>query len=441
MKLTNILLYNTFRPYWEGIRASYWFIPSIMITSALLLGYLSTSWLPDITADATFKNTIRLLSPDTARTLASTVATSIITATSIAFSMTLVALTMASSQFGPRLLQTFMDDRGTQFVLGALTSTFIYCIFAVYYLGSETAQLASASLIGMLTMGIGIVDTIVLIYYIHHIARFIQVDEIIERCYQDCLARVNAQLPHTEKLADTIISIPVEMISLPVYAFPIKLEKSGYVQRIDYHGLLSQHREYINGFHLHIKAGDYVTHRQNVCTVYCIHPIEDDVLSSLKDHVVLGSRRTAIQDPTFGIKQIVEISLRALSPGINDPMTAMTCADRLTTICLNLSKRTFPGKATVNRDNEQWMIKKSFSFAQVIDTAFSQLRQAAARHPDVLIHLLHCLQKCQQESESYKDLFNQHIQAVFDSADISNLAEYDRESLNAAYVAALRISN
>lgn len=440
MKLSNILLYNTLRPYWESVRASYWFIPSIMITGALLLGYLSTSWLPEITANAAFKNEMRLLSPEASRTLASTVATSIITATSIAFSMTLVALTMASSQFGPRLLQTFMDDRGTQLVLGTLTSTFIYCLFAVYHLGSEAAQLASASLMGLAVMGVGVADTIILIYYIHHIARFIQADEIIERCYQDCLVRVAVQIPNTEN-SGTFLSIPEEMVRFPKYAFAINLDQSGYVQRIDYHGILSGKREYISGFHIHVKAGDYVTHTQNVCTVYCIHPIQDEVLSTLKNYIVLGNRRTAIQDTTFGIKQIVEISLRALSPGINDPMTAMTCADRLTTICLYISKRTFPASTVVHRDNAQWMIKETFSFAMVLDTAFSQLRQAAASHPDVLVHLLNCLQKCQQETVAHKTLFNKHIQAVFDNADVSKLTEYDREALNAAYIAALRVSD
>lgn len=438
MKISNFLLYNTLRPYWESIRASYWFIPTLMIIGAFFLGYISTSWLPAATANEPLGDALIILLPNAARALASTVATSIITATSIAFSMTLVALTMASSQFGPRLLQTFMDDRGTQIVLGTLTSTFIYCLIVIYHLGSKDAQITSASTIGVSVLGIGFADTMVLIYYIHHIARFIQVDEIIERCYKDCLLRMTAYLPqHSDR--ETTKAIPKAMISPPHYSVAVKLGQAGYVQRIDYQNFLSQQREFVSGFHIHVKAGDYVTHTQDVFTVYSIYPLKKDVIDTLKKNLVLGKRRTAIQDPVFGLTQIVEISLRALSPGINDPMTAMTCADRLTTICLYLNKRTFPAEALVHQQSKQWMVRKTISFAEVLDTAFCQLRQAAAAHPDVLIHLLTCLKKCQEEGKQYSTLYNYHVDAVFESANFHRLSKYDQKALSDAYTAALSL--
>lgn len=425
------------RARWEGIRASYWFIPVCMMFSAFLLGYTLIYYTPEVVSEAVFKNLIPPVPAEEASDLISAIATSIITATSIAFSMTLVALTMASSQFGPRLLQTFMDDRGTQCVLGILTSTFIFCLSALHRISVSDTDMVISSVLSLIVLAIGIADTLVLIYYIHHIARFIQVDEIINRCYRECTDNLKNLFALTDGEKGHHHLAPALINDSPVTTH-LSLDEAGYIQTIDYLSLLSG--DGIDGVKVYVRAGDYVVPGETIITVHSSEKLSSDSRDFYLSCFVPGKRRTSLQDPEFSLTQLVEVALRALSPGINDPITAMTCADRLTAVCLLMSECEFPCDTVMNSNVDVWMQRRTYTFESVLNTAFDQIRQAGSSHVDVMLHLLGCLKTLKEKlPEEYKGTIQKQVEAVNDLAAPHLHCEKDRKDVAAAVNAAATV--
>ena len=399
------------RARWQGIRASYWFVPCWMIALAFLIGYLCISYVPLYIPQSLYENYIPHIAPEDASDLISAIASAIITATSIAFSMTLVALTMASSQFGPRLLQTFMDDRGTQLVLGALTATFIFCLSALHRISVEDTDLIVSSTLSLIVLVIGVIDTLILIYFINHIARFIQVDEIISRCYNEFTDNLQNLFKVTESRENVYAIAPGMLVPGPCTQ-DISFSECGYVQTIDYENLMSS-KETVIGLEIHVRGGDFVLPGMPVATIHCNDKVNSEIVAFYRSCIVTGIRRTSLQDPEFSLKQLVEIALRALSPGINDPITAMSCSDRLTSALVLLSQQAFPNEAIVNSDNDIWMKRRTYTFASVFNTAFDQIRQAGSTHVDVMLHLLICLKRLREQlPETYGPIINKQKDAV-----------------------------
>ena len=420
---------------WEGIRASYWFIPSWMITVAFLVGYLCISYVPAYIPDTLYQNYIPHIAAETASDLISAIASAIITATSIAFSMTLVALTMASSQFGPRLLQTFMDDRATQIVLGALTSTFIFCLSALHRISVAETQMLVSSTISLIVLAIGVLDTLILIFYIHHIARFIQVDEIISRCYCEFTSNLNSLFTMTES-QNNIHNVAPGMLVNGDEQHAISFDECGYVQTIDYNNLLVTN-DHVIGVEVKVRGGDFVVPGQTVILVHSSKTLSDEQISFYRSCIVTGSRRTSLQDPEFSIKQLVEIALRALSPGINDPITAMSCSDRLTSALILLAEQQFPNEAIVNTDNDIWMKRRTYTFSSVFNTCFDQIRQAGSSHVDVMLHLLTCLRTLRKQlPASCSEMIETQVDAINSLISPELRSEKDKTNIAAAVAAA-----
>ncbi|MBU2977007.1 DUF2254 domain-containing protein [Alteromonas sp. C1M14] len=435
-----ITLGTMVRTYWEKLRVSYWFIPACMIIPALLLGSVLYLIVPLIQPNTTAPLWGWTITAQSAAQLTTTVASATITATSIAFSMTLVSLTMASKQFGPRLIQTFMDDRGTQCVLGALTSTFVFCLLAIHRLGVEETSILVASVYALTVLMFGIIDTLLLIYFIHHIATFIQADKIIERCYQSAIFHINSLFP-AHKSNDDVTAISPDLIKTGPYTTVVPPTQSGYINAIDYEGLMRFPQTYVTGVEIHVRGGDYVALNDKVMTIHSLHPITQKAFASYQRHIFLGTQRSAIQDPEFSLSQLVDIALRALSPGINDPETARTSADRLTSACIHLAKKRFPPSALVHTTSNIWILRRTASFASIVDKGFCEISEAGAQHAAVMTHLLYCIDKIQhQVSSEYTVVLNKQAANMYQLALEHASDERNKRKLMAAYKTAIRLS-
>ena len=427
-------LANFAKTRWERIRASYWFIPVCMMLIAFFLGYACIQYLPALVTETSYRAFIPTVPADTASDIISTVASAIITATSIAFSMTLVALTMASSQFGPRLLRAFMDDRGTQLVLGTLSSTFVFCLTALHQISIADVDILISSMLSLITLAIGILDTLVLIYFIHHIANFIQVDEIINHCYNQCTQNLSKLFALTDEQENnkTILATKIDPGAVTTL---LSRSEAGYIQTIDYPSLLAQ--KGTTGVQIHVRAGDYIVPGETVITVHSDDTITKEIESYYLSCVVTGKSRTALQDPEFPVSQLVEIALRALSPGINDPITAMTCIDRLAAVCILMAKQRFPSDTIVNNENNVWLKRRTYTFESVINTAFDQIRQAGAPHVGVMLHLLGRFKTLKNElPQAHHGILDVQIQAIADLVKTSAHCEKDKADVAAAVSAA-----
>lgn len=311
----------------QDIRASYWFLPSVLVLVGLILASIM-SWIdhnPDVVpfdlAD-TFLDT----QADGARSTLSVIAQSIIGVTGVMFSMTLVAVSFASGNFGPRLIGNFMRDRGNQWSLGILISTFVYALVVLRTVqdgidGGVAQYVPHYSLLMALLLTLLCVFT--LIYFIHHVPETINVSRIsagIERSLDSQIRNLIADAEDDEDHAGPPDRDPDHILTAGT---------SGYVQTLNFNQLGKLAED--NDWHIRLatSVGVFLTTKSPVFEVWTQGEFSEDDESAVKECYAIGASRTENQNPTFLAEQLVEMVARALSPGVNDPYTAMDCLNRL----------------------------------------------------------------------------------------------------------------
>jgi uncharacterized membrane protein len=384
---------------WESLRTSFWFIPSIMACMAtglakLLLVFDSYGY----QKPAKFLQFAYETSPESAMALLTTIANSMITVTSIAFSITVVALTLASSQFGPRLIRNFMMDKGTQVVLGVFVSTYLYCLLIIQATKSYGEQVFVPGMSVYIAVILAFISVGVLIFFIHHVARSIQADNVINNVYHQLRDSIDRLFPDIEEGSeDTDIHTPQYQQNYPS-RFEIKATVSGYVQTLDLNLIVRLGQKFDMVVEIKYKQGEFVVKNSVLLVVFCHLNELPLVEEKLLKVVIQGSNRTPVQDPEFAIHQLVEIAVRALSPGINDPYSAITCVDKLSAILCELCKRPFPKS---NRFDDSGAIRVTINgikFSGLAEAAFNQIRQYGKESVAVTIRLLESLNNIVQAS-------------------------------------------
>ncbi|MEM8665385.1 MAG: DUF2254 domain-containing protein [Pseudomonadota bacterium] len=309
------------------LQASYWLIPFLCV----LFATISASYIIafDAAAGITGGFLPRALTdtqPSGARALLSVIAGAVIGVTGVMFSLTMVAVSFASGQYGPRLIGNFMSDRGTQISLGTLIGTFVYCVLVLRAVegtsGSVVDQfvphhaVAGAMLLTFISVG-------VTIFFIHHVPESINVSKIIARLGQELEAEVIHELdnrpPH----------MPLEGDPSATDSVALSLERSGYLQSLDV-GRLQRicRREHITVW-IHASPGDYVYPAMPVLDVRGTETLREETEKAFCACFALGNSPTLQQNPTFIVQQLAEVAIRALSAGVNDPYTAIDCLRRL----------------------------------------------------------------------------------------------------------------
>lgn len=335
--------------------------------------------------------------PDGARAIMSAIASSMITVAGLTFSITMLTLQLASSQFGPRLLRNFMRDRGTQVVLGTFVSTFIYCLLVLRTIhGTE-----NASFVPHLAVAFGVLLAVaslaILIYFIHHIATAIRIETqlaglaaetraAIERLYPARLGR-NPQ-PGRDK--------PVAAPPAPDFdrsARPVCARASGYIQRVNDHALMRLATEHDLLLRIEAAPGHFVTDRDAILAVYPPDRVSDAIADQLRGTLVVGPDRTPYQDVAFSIRRIVEIAQRALSPGINDPTTALYCIDRLEEALLRLAERDHPSSVRCDDAGRPRVLTQAETLDALACPAFAAIARYGLQDADVIRRLLDAIGK------------------------------------------------
>ncbi|CAN5557702.1 DUF2254 domain-containing protein [soil metagenome] len=386
-----------FLKYWERVRSSFWFVPSLMAAGAAVLAF-STVGLDRSVTDKwlTEQSWAYAGGAEGASAVLAAIAGSMITIAGVVFSLTLVALSLASSQFGPRLLRNFMRDTANQVVLGVFVSTFLYCLLVL-----RTIRRAEESLfVPHLSVTLGVLFALCsigfLIYFIHHVSVSIQADEII--------AHVGDELSHgIERLFPQEIGQPASKSTAAASestmpeafdreARPVTANEDGYLQIIDSEALLSLAKKEDAIFRLSRRPGHYVVRGASLLMVWPGERVTDELISRIRSTFVLGNQRTPEQDVEFPVHQLVEIAVRALSPGINDPFTAMTCIDRLSSALSQLAKRKMPEASRTDEEGRLRVVAPAISFAGVTDAAFNQIRQYSRSSAAVTIRLLEAIE-------------------------------------------------
>ncbi len=331
--------------------------------------------------------------PDGARSLLSTVAGSMISVAATAFSITIVALQLASANFGPRLLRNFMQDTGNQIVLGTFIGTFIYCLLVLRTIHGEDYNIFVPQLSVTVVIVLAIASIGVLIYFIDHASTIIQASHIISEVSADLKDAINRLFP--EKIGHSVTQHKRSFGEIPANfdseACPIKANGSGYLQSIDDKKLMQiacQHNLLVR---LKYRPGKFVVQGSDLVMVLPGERVNRKLSDRINDAFILGKERNEQQDVEFPINQLVEIALRAISPAVNDPFTAIRCIDRLSVGLSHLAQKDFPSPYRYDDDNNLRVIAPGVTFAGLADAAFNQIRQYSTSDVAVTIRLLEAI--------------------------------------------------
>ena len=380
----------------ESLKSSFWFIPALMICAAMVMAFYMVTLDRDLTINSLrFYGFMYATSPEGARSVLSTIAGSMMTVAGVIFSITIVALNLASSQFGPRLLRNFMQDRGTQFVLGTFVATFIYCLLVLRSVNTAGEDSFVPSFSVNFAVLLAFLNVAVLIFFIHHIATSIQADEVIttvSRELQRGLGRIFNQ--QQKEQAGDIIGPIAELQKENVahyFTQAIAARENGYVQAIDFDELLLAASDNDLLIRVIVKAGQFVVAGSTLAIVSSEEEAGDTCMLRLAEPFIIGEQRTSQQDAEYSIHQLVEVAIRALSPGINDPYTAIDCIDKLASALCFLTTRELPGENCFDGEGKLRLIIKPFTFAGMMNASFDQIRQYGSTSVAVTIRLLEML--------------------------------------------------
>jgi uncharacterized membrane protein len=378
--------------FWEQLRATYWFLPILMVALSFVLAAATITLDQTIPSQpAVFLAWIYAVGPEGTRIVLSTIAGSMITIAGVTFSIIIVALTLASSQFGPRLLANFMRDRGNQIVLGTFLATFMYCLLVLRAVSNAENGMFVPHISATLALFLAIASIGVLIYFIHHAAVSIQADNIIAAVGRELDEAITRLFPEKEQgwqLEQKLRredDIPA-MFEEEAYAVPAR--QTGYLQAIDYDGLMKLASKNNLLLRLQRRPGDFVASGSDLVLLWPADNANETFVATINDAHAMGVHRQRIQDIELAIDQLVEIAVRALSPGINDPFTAVACIERLGASFVRLVERSIPSGYLYDDDGRLRLITNAVTFAGLTHSAFSQIRQYGRSSVVVTIHLL-----------------------------------------------------
>jgi uncharacterized membrane protein len=347
------------------------------------------------------------MGPEGAMTLLSTIAGSMITIAGVVFSITIVALTLASGQFGPRLLGNFMRDRGNQIVLGTFVATFLYCLLVLRTIHLNPANENTpywGTLVGLL---LAMCSLGVLIYFMHHIAVSIQAPNLIAAVYgelEEDLTRLFPEHLGKERRNDgNRATIQEIMARIEKEGTDIKAEVGGYLQAIENSSLVEIAREQNGVIFLHYRPGHFIIKGASLAKIVADGPIDTSVFPRLNKQLICGTHRTQEQDIEFSVLQLVEVAVRALSPGINDPFTCIQCLDHLSAILCQLAQRQFPSPYRYDSGGGLRVIAPPVTFGGVLNAAFNQIRQHGKGNVAVIICMLEGLERIGESAERDED--------------------------------------
>ncbi len=390
---------------WDDLRSSYWFVPTLMTLGAIVLSFLTTYFDGRIGPD--WIENVNWLSgnkPDGARALLSTVAGSMIGVAGVTFSITIASVVYASGQYGPRLLTNFMRDTGNQITLGTFIATFLYCLLVLRTVRSAdeapTGQTPAEDVIGAFVPHIAVLTAIVLtlasvavfIYFIHHIPESIHVSNVIAGVGRDLNEKVDTLFP--ERIGQELpgASPPDARSEMPEAFYDeaesIRAVTTGYLQGVDGDALLEAACTHDLVLRMKYRPGDFVSEGEALLLAWPAERVTEDVCHELRRNFAYGRHRTALQDIRFLFNELVEIAARALSPGVNDPFTAISCLDWLGSTLKLIARRDFPNAVRYDEQGNIRVVAEPTTFAEFIEIVFDQLRPYVAADRNAALHTL-----------------------------------------------------
>jgi uncharacterized membrane protein len=383
---------NRFRTLWDSARTSLWLVPTMMVavgfTLALVMLKVDSSW---GVQDRTNLLWVNSGDGEDARNLLSTLLAAIITMASMAFSVTVVAVTLAASAYGSRLIRIFQADMRTQGTLGIFALTIVYCLIVLRSVHgrASVAEVPHASVaVGTL---LALACVLALLFFVSGVARSLVADEVVRKARDDIDSSL-AELPYladADSLDDAGGDLPAGFES---GAERVALPYEGYVKATDYEALVDWATARNVVVRADFRAGDFIVEGDKRILIFPPTGDPERVRREIGRFIVSGDERTPTQDLEFSIRHLVEVAVRALSPGVNDPFTAAVAIDRLRGALSRLAGRRLPPASLRDQNRVLRLKRRTTTFDGLVDASLHQIRQAGSSHPFVLIHMLEALE-------------------------------------------------
>ena len=403
--------------FWTAIQNSYWFIPSVMSLGAALLSFLlaaADGWLGNSWIDAV--PWVYRVQASGARDVLTTVAGSMIGVAGVTFSITIAALSYTTTILGPRLLTNFMSDKGNQVTLGTFLATFTYCLLLLRTIqaSNDTGGTFVPHLSILFAIVLAMASLAVLIYFIHHIAESLHVSNVIADIAADLDRAIEAFDDRSREPAECqpATALPADFLERSA---PIRATRNGYIQNLMHATIVNAACRHDLVVRVNRVPGDFVAERQILARVWPASALADsDIESTVQGAYAIGSQRTKPQDVMFLVNELVEIAARALSPGTNDPYTAMSCLDWLTASLNRLARRRMPSPIHRDGDDVLRLWVPVFDFETLANAIFDQLRCYFATDVNAAIHMLDRLGECGEfvGRAGDRDLLHAHAEAL-----------------------------
>jgi len=388
------------------VRASYWFVPSVMVLISLI-GALAMVRLDTYGNQWLFHQKWPYVNqPAGARTLLSALAGSMITVASVTFSMTLLAVSHASAQVGPRLLDGFMRDRANQYTLGTFIATFLYCLMVLGNVhegveGQSDIPMFVPHMAIIVAMVLAVLSVLVLIYFIHHVPQSISVTNIIGGVGDELIDSIRCQYPKKmgqgeEGRENSAENDNDESRSTNAQQQSVCLKvtgSGGYLRVVDGEGLMTLAVEENLTIELYRRPGDFAIPGQPLLSVAPASRIDDGITERLQAVFCWGVDRTRDEDVLYPLEQLIEVLAKAMSPGINGQYTALLCINQFERALAEKLQRQIPDSHRYDEEGKLRIIARPVTDKQFVLALFHPIRQFIRGDWIVTRHTLNMLER------------------------------------------------
>jgi len=425
---------NRFGRLWDYLRSSFWFVPSLMVSGSIVLAAALIE-IDSAGRDEWFAQWPRLFGAgaEGARGMMSTIASSMMTVVGVTFSMILVVLALASSQYTSRVLRNFIRSRVTQVVLGTFAGIFTYCLIVLRTIRGNDASAFVPTLavfFGFL-LALGGVST--LMFFIHHVASSIQASSIIATVANETMLTIDRLFPGRLEQGSNDDDEQPAILPLPKGSWQsVPAKRNGYLKNVDSEALLRLARKHKTIVCMERGIGDFVVENTTLVSLALEDPPDVELIGALQSAFILDRHRTLEQDAAFGIRQIVDMALRALSPSTNDITTAVMCVDYLTAILSRVASRRIPSSHRYE-DGDLRVITSGPTFAKLVAESFDQIRGSADGNVGIMLRMLGALQTVASLAASPRRLraLREQVEWLAELAEHTVESSHDRSRIDA----------
>jgi len=419
---------------WESIRSSLWYLPTLLVLSAVVLALISIGAEPWFDENNFEEKWPRLLGAGAAgaRGMLTAIASSIITVAGVAFSSIIVALSLASSQYTSRILRNFMRDQGNQSVLGVFLGVYAYCLVVLRTIrgGDEGTFVPSFAI--FVAVVLAFVAIGFFIFFIHHISSALQASSIIAAAAEETMEAIDRLFP-TELGEAAGTGLSPRLPPADEKWHRIAARRTGYIQSVDGDALLRLACECNVVIRMEAGIGEFVVKGAPLGSIAGETTLGDETELELNGAYSIDRHRTTVQDAGFGIRQIVDIALKGLSPGINDTTTAVICVDYLSAILVRLASHQVETPFRMDQ-GELRVISRGPTFRSLLDESFDQIRQNSEGNVAVLARLIQALNTISgfTYDQDRCQALKLHADLVLETMERSVSSHHDRAAIRRA---------